>query len=87
MMPCGCAIAKSQSAPHYGDMLLFCPLHSAAPELLEALKHSECAACGAMHGDEEMYPGQNCSSCREARAAILKAEGMVTPAQSDAPQP
>jgi hypothetical protein len=58
-------------------------LMATSKKLLEALKQAECAACGAIHGDEEMYPGQNCAQCREARAAIAEAIGNLVPINRD----
>lgn len=60
----------------YNDKVSDAALIAAAPDLLEALKHSQCPHCEVIFGQHpdhyELYP---CSTCEPWRALIAKAEG------------
>ncbi len=74
MKPCGCAIAGRQLTPPIG----YCPLHNAAPALLEALQKLttrfvdmiESGDCGQWQPSAE-------PTVSAAIAAIAKAEGRL----------
>lgn len=74
--PCGC-----HETP--GRVFVWCPLHKAAPELLEALRSLCNETDGAMHIAEyaiRKAVGNTNATCilnrvEQARAAIAKAEG------------
>lgn len=56
---CGC----------YGECIMFCPLHTAAPELLVTLQKIMKRVCSDICSDKHVL------ECVEARAAIAKATG------------
>ncbi len=80
---CGCRIMRF-AAGSQEFFIHACPLHNAAPELLEALE-----ALVADHNEREaLYPGTeqqlNKVACfKDARAVIAKATGSTTPEQED----
>ena len=73
-MNCDCTIVETK----WGDEVKLCPLHAAAPGLLEALRplaEQDCESwgCDCTVGYKiKRFPDHDCSP-RKARAAITKA--------------
>lgn len=66
--PCGCEPSTISTPSGYLESLSFCNLHSAAPELLEALK-------ALKHEFERMSNARDWPSYVKAEQAITKATG------------
>ncbi len=68
-MDCGCKVSELELIEHQFD-IEFCPLHLAAPELLEALKKTVANHAIVTYPDDVPC---DCDGCYEGLAAITKA--------------
>ena len=66
--PCSCQIHYSGKAGGFGDSISYCPLHAAAPKLLEAL------VAATEHCDKSHKPPIPLALMTQVRQAIAHAE-------------
>ena len=69
-MNCHCMLRDRKDV--VGTVIDFCPLHTAAPDLLEALRE-------LLYVTEPLESGALTTPFKNARAAIAKAEGRLEP--------